>query len=43
MIEDKMNKILEKIAEDFNAGSIEITLTNKKTKKKKIWKLTKLN
>jgi hypothetical protein len=38
-----MSKILEKIAEEFNASEVEVTFTNKKTKKKRIWKLSKIN
>jgi hydroxymethylglutaryl-CoA reductase len=42
-ISKALEKVLEEIAEKFNASEVMITLTNKKTKKKKIWKLSKIN
>jgi hypothetical protein len=42
---DEMIRVnaLEDLAEELNADEITLTLTNKKTKKKKVWKLTRIN
>jgi hypothetical protein len=34
---------LQDISEEFNADEVTLTITNKKTKKKKVWKLTRVN